>query len=136
MWCNILPLTVQPTTNSSRPFETHIVELPDENSIVSAELECDIQPGALRERCSVQWKQLQHTDTFYNNSFHVSLISVNGSQYQCEVTIDHDDKFKGAPYCITYKENTIVRGMQYETLYIAYLYMYSKSYTIHFNSQN
>ena len=69
--------------------------LPYEDSIVSTELECDIQPGALRERYSVQWKQ-QHNDTSYtinDDSFNLTLSvnsNVNGLQYRCEVTIDHD----------------------------------------------
>ena len=78
--------------------QKHEVELPDETSIVSTVLVCDIQPGALVQRYSVQWKQLLQTDTSHIInvvSFNLSLSvnsSMNGSQYQCEVTIDHDGR--------------------------------------------
>ena len=85
------------------------MELPDADSTVSTELECDIQPGALTQRYSVQWKQLQHNDTFYiidDECYNLSLSvnsSANGSQYQCEVTIDHD----GEGVNMTYDGSTI-----------------------------
>ena len=66
---------------------SHEVELPDADSVVPTELQCDIQPGALRQRYSVQWKQ---NKGMFNLTLNVSS-SLNGSQYQCEVTIDHDN---------------------------------------------
>ena len=76
---------------------SHEVELPDADSVVPAELQCDIQPGALRQRYSVQWKQILNDNNYiivnkgmFNLTLNVSS-SLNGSQYQCEVTIDHDN---------------------------------------------
>ena len=72
------------------------MELPDADSVVPTELQCDIQPGALRQRYSVQWKQIFNDSSYiivnegmFNLTLNVSS-SLNGSQYQCEVTIDHD----------------------------------------------
>ena len=62
---------------------THEVELPDDDSSVSTELQCDIQPGALRQRYSVQW--IQFFNTFHINiaggMFNLTLIVTIGSQY-------------------------------------------------------
>ena len=72
------------------------MELPDADSVVSTELQCDIQPGALRQRYSVQWKQILNENSYIianEGMFNLTLnvnSSLNGSQYQCEVTIDHD----------------------------------------------
>ena len=73
----------------------HRVELPDADSVVSTELQCDIQPGALRQKYSAQWRQLKHNDNTtidytFNLTLHISS-SQNGSKYQCEVTIHHDN---------------------------------------------
>ena len=72
------------------------MELPDADSVASTELQCDIQPGALRQRYSVQWNQILQNGSFvlvdedmFNLTLNVSS-SLNGSQYQCEVTINHD----------------------------------------------
>ena len=72
------------------------MELPDADSVASTELQCDIQPGALRQRYSVQWNQILQNGSFvlvdkdmFNLTLNVSS-SLNGSQYQCEVTIIHD----------------------------------------------
>ena len=72
-------------------------------------LHCDIQPGALRDRYSIEWRALQHNNTFYIisvDSYHLFLsvnASLNGSQYQCEVTIDHD----GIGVSMTYEGSTV-----------------------------
>ena len=72
------------------------MELPDADSVVSTELQCDIQPGALRQRYSVQWRQIFNDNSYIianEGIFKLTLnvnSSLNGSQYQCEVTIDHD----------------------------------------------
>ena len=72
------------------------MELPDADSVVPTELQCDIQPGALRQRYSVQWKQIFNESSYIivnEGMFKLTLnvsSSLNGSQYQCEVTIDHD----------------------------------------------
>ena len=72
------------------------MELPDADSVVSTELQCDIQPGALRQRYSVLWNQIFNdsyatvvSQDMFNLTLNVSS-RLNGSQYQCEVTIDHD----------------------------------------------
>ena len=74
----------------------HEVELPDDDSIVSTELQCAIQPGAMRQRYSVQWVKVF-------NTFHINITggmfnlilsvssSTNGSLYRCYVTINHND---------------------------------------------
>ena len=88
---------------------------------MSTELDCDIQPGALRQRYTVQWKQILQQNTSYiinDESFNLTLSvnsSVNGSQYQCEVTINHD----GEGVNMTYKGRTVtiiltMRGINYE----------------------
>ena len=74
---------------------THEVELPDDDSSVSTELQCDIQPGAMRQRYSVQWVQTFNSSDIYivGDMFKLTLIIISytdGSQYQCYVTIDHD----------------------------------------------
>ena len=71
------------------------MELPDADSVVPTELQCDIQPGALRQRYSVQWKHIFEDIYIIANKgmFNLTLnisSSQNGSQYQCRVTIDHD----------------------------------------------
>ena len=72
------------------------MELPDADSVVPTELQCDIQPGALRQRYSVQWKQIFNDSSYIivnEGMFKLALnvnSSLNGSQYQCKVTIDHD----------------------------------------------
>ena len=73
------------------------MELPDADSVVSTELQCDIQPGALRQRYSVQWNQILQNGSFVvvdEDMFNLTVVNVsstlNGSQYQCEVTINHD----------------------------------------------
>ena len=77
---------------------THRVELPDDDSSVSTELQCDIQPGALRQRYSVQWIPFfifsNSTDIYMGDMFNLTLTvssSTNGSLYQCYVTITHND---------------------------------------------
>ena len=74
-------------------------------------LPCDIQPGALRQRYSIEWRVLQRNNTFCvinNITFNLTLsinssYSVNGSQYQCEVTIHHD----GERVSMTYEGSVI-----------------------------
>ena len=72
------------------------MELPNADSVVSTELQCDIQPGALRQRYSVQWN-LNFNESYIvienEGNFNLTLnvrSSLNGSQYQCEVTVNHD----------------------------------------------
>ena len=72
----------------------HIVELSDSDSTVSTVLECDIKPGALTQRYSVQWFQVSSIHTGSISSMFNLNLSVNSSFdgifYQCEVTVDHD----------------------------------------------
>ena len=90
-------LSAQPSTNYSGQSQLHQVELPNADSVVSTELQCDIQPGALRQRYSVQWRQMSFNESYivienegnFNLTLNVSS-SLNGSQYQCEVTVNHD----------------------------------------------
>ena len=72
---------------------THEVELPDDDSSVSTELQCDIQPGAMRQRYSVQWVQTFNSSDIIGDMFNLALIvnsTTNGSLYQCCVTINHN----------------------------------------------
>lgn len=99
--------------NYSGQSLTHEVKLPENaDSFVSTKLQCDIQPGSLRQRYSVQW-----IVSFTNNNSVDILVdldmftltlnvssSTNGSQYQCHVTIDHD----GNGTTITYEGRNIV----------------------------
>ena len=72
------------------------MELPDADSVVPTELQCDIQPGALRQRYSVQWRQILNDSYVFiadERMFNLTLnvnSSQNRSKYQCGVTIDHD----------------------------------------------
>ena len=72
----------------------HTVELSDSDTIVSTVLECDIKPGALTQRYSVQWFQVSPIHTGSISSMFNLTLSVNSSfdvnVYQCEVTVDHD----------------------------------------------
>ena len=92
-----MSFTAQPTTDYSGQSVTHEVELPDDDSIVSTGLQCDIQPGAMRQRYSVQWIQVFNIGfTIISVDMFNLTLSVNsrsptsGSRYQCYVTIDHD----------------------------------------------
>ena len=85
------------------------MELPDDDSSVSTELQCDIQPGAMRQRYSVQWVQIiNSTDiNFVGDMFNLTLnvsSSTNGSLYQCRVTIYHN----GSGLMSIYKGRLIV----------------------------
>ena len=87
--------TAQPSTDYSGQSVTHEVELPDDDSSVSTELQCDIQPGAMRQRYSVQWVQVFNTShiNIAGGLFNVTLTvnsSTNGSLYRCYVTINHN----------------------------------------------
>ena len=89
--------SAQPSTDYSGQSVTPEVELPDDDSSVSTELQCDIQPGALRQRYSVQWIQVfifnNSTDIYIGDMFNLTLTvnsSTNGSLYQCHVTINHN----------------------------------------------
>ena len=86
--------SAQPSTNYSGQSVTHEVELPDDDSSVSTELQCDIQPGAMRQRYSVHWVQIVNSsDIFVGDMFNLTLnvnSSTNGSLYQCHVTINHN----------------------------------------------
>ena len=71
----------------------HEVELPDDDNSVSTELDCDIQPGAMRQRYSVQWVQNFHSSDIVGDMFNLTLTvssSTSGSLYQCYVTINHN----------------------------------------------
>ena len=76
--------------------QTHHVVLASDDSEVSTELQCDIQPGALAQRYSVQWRRLYQSGHSVLLDAHVFSLVLNitscqdGSQYQCEVTINHD----------------------------------------------
>ena len=50
----VVSYSYKPSTNYSGQSRSHEVELPDADSVVPTELQCDIQPGALRQRYSVQ----------------------------------------------------------------------------------
>ena len=87
--------SAQPSTDYSGQSVTQEVELPDDDSSVSSELQCDIQPGALRQRYSVQWVQVFNSSDInkagdmFNLTLNVSS-STSGSLYQCHVTINHN----------------------------------------------
>ena len=88
--------TAQPSTDYSGQSVTHRVELPDDDSSVSTELQCDIQPGALRQSYSVQWIQVFNTSHIIitEGMFNLMLTvnsSTNGSLYRCCVNITHND---------------------------------------------
>ena len=81
----------------------HEVQLPDDDSSVSTELQCDIQPGALRQRYSVQWVHVFNIGfriipvDMFNLTLNVSS-STSGSLYQCSVTINHDSNGRTVTY--------------------------------------
>ena len=57
----------------------HIVELSDSDSTVSTVLECDIKPGALIQRYSVQWFQISPIRIGSISSMFNFSLSVNSS---------------------------------------------------------
>ena len=94
---------------------THEVELPDDDSSVSTELQCDIQPGAMRQRYSVQWVQVFMSSNIYivGNMFNLTLnvnSSTNGSVYQCHVTINHNGSGLTSIYKGRYIEILTTKG--------------------------
>ena len=87
--------SAQPSTDYSGQSVTHEVELPDDDSSVSTELQCDIQPGAMRQRYSVQWVEVFNTShiNMTRGMFNLTLTvssSTSGSLYRCCVTINHN----------------------------------------------
>ena len=84
--------SAQPSTDYSGQSVTHEVELPDDDSSVSTELRCDIQPGALRQRYSVQWIQVFNTShiNIAGGMFNLMLTVNSSSLYRCCVTINHN----------------------------------------------
>ena len=89
-----LSLTAKPIqayTSSIKP-----VNLPDAKSIVPTVLVCDIRPGALVQRYSVQWfRVIQSVSLVHEGKkgFELTLnvtSSHNGSQHICVVTVNHD----------------------------------------------
>ena len=78
--------------------------LPSADSEVPTELQCDIQPGALAQRYSVQWRRRSQNGNYidvYAELFNITLnvnSGLNGSQYQCEVTINHDGSLNRTYY--------------------------------------
>ena len=99
--------SAQPSTDYSGQSVTHEVELPDDDSTVSTELQCDIQPGSMRQRYSVQWAQTFNSSDIVGDMFNLTLIvnsSTNGSLYQCCVTINHN----GSGLTSIYKGRLIV----------------------------
>ena len=86
---------------------THEVELPDDDSSVSTELQCDIQPGALRQRYLVQWIQVFNSSDIVGDMFNLTLnvtSYTSGSLYQCYVTINHN----GSGLTLIYKGRLVV----------------------------
>ena len=70
------------------------MKLSDFDSTVSTVLECDIKPGALIQRYSVQWFQvspihIRSISSMFNLTLNVTS-SFDGDVYQCEVTVNHD----------------------------------------------
>ena len=100
--------SAQPSTDYSGQSVPHEVELPYDDSIVSTELQCDIQPGALRQRYSVRWIQIFDSSPInvavgmFNLTVIVSSSTI-GSQYQCSVTINHN----GSGLSLIYKGRLI-----------------------------
>ena len=91
------PFTAEPPISSSSDPIVHRVTK-SESGIVSTVLGCDIKPGALVQRYSVQWLQITRNSTAISNNISSSFnltLSVNTSVsislvYQCEVTVNHD----------------------------------------------
>ena len=90
--------TAQPRTNYPDMFTAYEVELPNMDSTMAVELICDIQPGALRQRYSVNWMYTPPNSSYiftvgneFNLTQNITYLS-NDSNYQCRVTIDHDGK--------------------------------------------
>ena len=58
------------------------------------ELQCGIQPGALIEKYNVEWTSDSNSSHVLGvSNFNLSLnvtAALNGTSYQCIVTIDHD----------------------------------------------
>ena len=76
------------------------VELPLTNATEEIDLQCGIQPGALVQRYSVEWKAISNQTRFIRlsvNTFHLFLNVTEkmiGMSYQCDVKVNHDDHFE------------------------------------------
>lgn len=75
------------------------VQLRDENKVVSRDLQCGIQPGALMQKYYVKWKKINISSGSYSSrnlsvsTFNYSVnvtLDMNRVSFQCDVTIDHD----------------------------------------------
>lgn len=83
-----------------------LLQTPDDQ--VPTILQCDIQPGLLRQRYSARWYQFSNntrSDVPFNPMLNFNLMlnvtrAMNRSKYQCEVTINHNGSlnrtYKGA----------------------------------------
>ena len=106
-WC----FPAQPSLEEHHSKQ-HSVHLPSTDSEVPTELQCDIQPGALAQRYSVQWRRLCHNENCSDALLNVELFNItlnvtsdlDGSEYQCEVTINHDGSLSR-----TYNGTVIIR---------------------------
>ena len=76
--------------------DVHIV-LNSVTGSIEHELSCKIQPGALEEKYHVEWIELKLYTNFslslnastFNMTLNVTA-ALNGAEYQCRVTIDHN----------------------------------------------
>ena len=87
MSCNPL---AEPNTSYADMDITYDVELPNIDSTETRELICDIQPGALRQRYSVDWIG---SNFFFGDTFNITVnvsYSLFDKLYQCIVTVDHN----------------------------------------------
>ena len=125
--------TAQPQTKYPDMFATYEVELPDVDSTVATELICDIQPGALRQRYSVEWMYfLPNSLNFYSvgNNFNITVNVTyysTDSIYQCEVSIDHSGTGAKVRYSGRYItiESTLLEGIILEfILYALKIYVF------------
>ena len=113
-------------SGKARHTRFHEVELPDDDSSVSTELQCDIQPGALRQRYSVQWVQIINSSYInvaggmFNLTLNVSS-STNGSLYQCCVTINHNGSGQTSIYKGRYIEVLTTEGNDQQTNWLSQL---------------
>ena len=100
----------------------HKIIISYSESTVSTELHCNMEKGRLAQRYSIKW--LQETpagDSIVTLESKLTLnvnFSFNGSEYKCQITIDHD----GKAYT-TYNETAILITEHHPPLAVVLLYL-------------
>lgn len=113
-----------------------LLQTPDDQ--VPTILQCDIQPGLLRQRYSARWYQFSiypnntKSDVPFNPMLNFNLMlnvtrAMNRSRYQCEVTINHNGSLFR-----TYPGAIITLNVDILGEYVTYMYMFNITNIVNF----